>query len=393
MSALPQLTVSAQAAKRLHHYDCWVFRDELPARLPDGLASGDAVELTDAHGTFLGYAWYSATAHVAARLISRDRQQPPGQALFEQRIAQAVARRAGLTGTNAKRLMFSEADGLPGFIVDQYADIVVYQSRTAGIERHKPLLIDLLQRQLAPSGIMERSDKEFRDEEGLPPIAQVVRGTVPDRIPIEEDGLKFLVDPRRGHKTGFYLDQRDTRRSVRAKIQPGQQVLDAFAYTGAFGIAAASAGARVTCLEQDEGHVALGKDQAALNRAAHPIEWVAGDAFYWLDAAAKTPRRYDWVLLDPPGLAKSKTEVSKARHALHRLLVPALRLLADDGTLVFSLCTYHLLPLAEEMLRIAAADANRRLIIRALSLQATDHPWVLHMPVTRYLMSWSAQSA
>jgi len=388
--ALPQVIVAASAEKRVRNFDCWVFRDELtpPREAP---ANGDVVQLTDRRGTFLAYAFYSARSHVAARVVSTDPHQPVDRELLSQRLTAAVRRRSEVLATNAKRLVFSEADGLPGLIVDQYADVLVLQIRTAGMERWRTDVVDLLQGLLHPQGVLERSDKEFREDEGLPPATHVLAGTVPERILIEEDGLQFWVDPHHGQKTGFYLDQRDTRHRVRERIQPGARVADVFAYTGAFGVAAASRGARVVCVEQQEPYLALAKDNAVLNRVDDRMEWVAGDAFYWLEAAEHRGERFDWVLLDPPALAKSKADISKGRHALHRLLVHALGLLKAEGTLVLSVCAYHLLELAEEIVRIAAQQRGIRLRVRELSLQAADHPWIVQMPMTRYLMSWQVQ--
>lgn len=387
----PQLSVSSAAAKRIAHFDCWVFRDEfLPAQ--SSPANGEVVELTDPHGTFLAYAFYSAHSHIAARVVSARKDQPVTAALLADRVNAAIERRAGLRETTARRLVFSEADGLPGLIVDQYGDCLVLQSRTAGLEAFKSVVVDALRSRLHPAGILERSDKEFREEEGLPPLVQTLTGTVPPRLRIEEHGLAFWVDPHHGQKTGFYLDQRDTRRLVRERISPGQRVADIFAYTGAFGIGAARQGARVVCVEQQEPLLALAKENAALNQVEGRMEFVAADAFYWLEAAAARGDRFDWVLLDPPSLAKSKAETLKGRQALHRLLVHALGLLAPGGTLVLSVCTYHLLGLTEEILRIAAAEQPRRLRIVGTSMQAGDHPWILQMPITHYLRSWLARS-
>lgn len=386
----PQVVVSPSATKRVQHFDCWVFRDELSGPAPS-LANGEIVELIDQHETFLAYAFYSPHSHIAARVISTDRHAALDRTWITERLSHAIHRRDGIIGTNAKRLVFSEADGLPGLIVDHYADYLVLQSRTAGIERIKPMIVDTLQRLLRPKGILERSDKEFREEEGLAPLTQLLHGSVPEEIPIEEDGLHFIVDPYHGQKTGFYLDQRDTRRAVRALIQPKERVADVFANTGAFGIGAASRGASVVCVEQQESCVAMVKRHAQLNQVGDRVECVTGDAFYWLEATAKGTQRFDWVLLDPPSLAKTKAEVSKGRHALHHLIVNALGVLTPRGTLALSLCTYHLLGLAEEILRIAAADRGVRLRMRAVTMQAADHPWILQMPMTRYLMSWIAQ--
>ena len=388
--AYPQVRVAPSAAKRIRHHDCWVFRDELLPPAP-AAGNGELVELIDPHGTVLGAAFYSVHSHIAARVVTTRSDQPIDRGFFAERLQASLTRRRLLTGTNARRLVFSEADGLPGLIVDQYADVLVLQCRTAGMERWKSLIVDLLTEAVHPKGILERSDKAFRDEEGLPPLVQVLSGTVPERILIEEDGLRFWVDPYRGHKTGFYLDQRQTRRLVRARIQPGQRVADVCAYTGAFGIGAASRGAHVLCIEREEPWIALAKENAALNGLASRMEFIAGDAWYWLEAAASGRRRMDWVLLDPPSLAKGKAEVPKGRQVLHHLLRHAFGALAPGGMLAVSVCTYHLLGVADEIIRIAAADHAIRLRVLGLSLQADDHPWILQMPMTRYLMSWLVQ--
>ena len=386
----PQLSISAAAAKRVKNHDCWVFRDEL-LEPPLPLENGEVAELTDRHGTFLAYAFYSPTSHIAARVVSMDQRQLVDRTLFSQRLNAALARRAGVRGTNAKRLVFSEADQLPGLIVDQYGDVLVIQIRAAGMERWKGMLVDLLRDAVRPAGILERSDKEFRQEEGLPPAIGVLSGAVPDRIQIQEDDLKFWVDPYRGQKTGFYLDQRDTRRWVREQIAAGSRVADVFAYTGSFGIGAAVRGASVVCVEQQEPVLALARENAKLNQVEDRMEFVAGDAFYWLEAKAGGHERFDWVLLDPPSLAKSKADVLKGRQALHHLLVHALDLLAEEGRLVLSVCTYHLLGITEEILRIAASERGIRLRMLGTTMQAGDHPWALQLPATRYLMSWTAQ--
>lgn len=388
--SLPRVTIASKAAQRVRNYDAWVFRDELDGPA-DGVPNGEVVELIDQHGTFVAYAFYSATAHVAARALGIDRAQPFDRTLLSQRLRAAIDRRQSIGGTNAKRLVFSEADGLPGLIVDQYADVLVLQIRTAGMERWKPDAVEQLRRLLRPRGILERSDKEFRQAEGLPPVTQILDGTVPDRVEIKEHGLRFFVDPHHGQKTGFYLDQRETRQLVRGLIRPGQRVADVFAYTAAFGIAAAAQGARVVCVEREESCLALGKAHAELNGVTEHIEWVNGDAFYWLEAKAKSRERFDWVLLDPASLAKTKSDTLKGRQALHHLVVNGLQLLEPQGTLALSVCTYHLLGIVEEVLRIAAGDRGTRLRVRAVSMQAADHPWILQMLMTRYLATWIVQ--
>ena len=384
---LPRVQISAAAIKRVKNHDCWVFRDELLSAEPS-IPAGELVDVTDRNGAFVARAFYNARSHIPLRIVSLRPDETDDPAWLRHRLTQAIAQRARLTHTNAKRLVFSEADQLPGLIVDQYAEYLVVQLRSAGMDRLRATLIDLLQELARPRGILERSDKAFREDEGLPSTTQILSGEVPPRIPIHEGPLQFLVDPHRGLKTGFYLDQRPTRARLLGLIEPHQRVLDAFSYTSSLGIAAAHQGARVVCVEQHEPFMDLAKEQARLNGVEDRIEWIAGDAFYWLQAQAQAHATFDWVLLDPPSLAKQKSQTTKGRQALHHLLVQALRLLAPGGSLIVSICTYHLLDVIEEIVRIASAEVGVRLTVRDRWLQAEDHPWILHAPATRYLTSW-----
>jgi len=383
----PTVTISDAALKRVRNFDGWVFANEVTRAEPE-IPAGTVVEIRDTHGAFAALAFYNAQSHIPLRIISLNARDTLEPSFWRQRLQRAVAHRAGLRDTNAKRLVFSEADGLPGLIVDQYDQHLVVQFRSAGMDRLRAIIVDLLQETLRPKGMLERSDKEFRQEEGLPLRTEVLTGAVPDRIRIHEGPLQFWVDPHQGLKTGFYLDQRPTRERLRAWVKPGTRVLDAFSYTGSMGIAAASAGAQVVCVEQQEACLALAKENAILNHVEDRMEFVAGDAFYWLEAKTHATPRYDWVIVDPPGLAKGKPNLTKARQALHHLVVNGLGLAKPDGQLLLSICSYHLLGLTEEIVRIAAAKLGQRLRVRDQWLQAEDHPWMLQMPATRYLVSW-----
>ena len=384
--ALPRIRINTDAAKRLRNHNAWVFRDELLD--PPSAAAGDVVEITDERGHFVARGFYHPTAHIALRVVATTPDEELGSAFWERRLRAAIDRRAQIGGTNARRLVFSEADALPGLIVDDYAGHLVVQFRSAGMDRLRDEILSLLERLLQPKGILERSDKEFRQEEGLPLIAQVQRGTVPPRIHIEEHGLRFWVDPHHGLKTGFFLDQRDARLRIREMIRPGQRVLDTFSYTGGFGVACAMQGADVTCVEQSEAFVELAKENAALNGVADRMRFVAGNAFYWLDAQAAANERVDALVLDPPSLAKARGDITTGRQALHHLLRHALHLTRDGGLLAVSICTYHLLNRLEEIIRIAAAERNQRIHVVDQWPQAADHPWILQIPATRYLTTW-----
>lgn len=383
----PIVQISSQAIKRVRNHDAWVFRDEI-LKVDSAIPVGDVVELTDRHGGFVAYAFYNAHSHIPLRIVSLHSDEAIDAAWFRRRLTEAVSRRAALAKTNAKRLVFSEADQLPGLIADQYADYLVVQFRSAGMDRLRGVVVESLRNVLQPKGMLERSDKEFREDEGLPATTQVLSGEVPQRILIEEEPLRFLVDPYQGLKTGFYLDQRPTRTRLLALVEPNQRVLDTFSYTGSLGIAAAKRGAQVVCVEQQEPFLDLAKENARLNGVEDRIEWVAGDAFYWLPAQAEVKTNFSWVFLDPPALAKQKAQVVKGRQALHHLVVHALKLLPPHGSLLLSVCTYHMLDVTEEIVRIASAEVGLRLRIRDQWMQADDHPWILHVPATRYLTSW-----
>jgi 23S rRNA (cytosine1962-C5)-methyltransferase len=394
--ARPTIVVDNQTLKRILNHDAWVYQDQI-LRGDTALPPGEPVDVAGSRGPAVAVGFYNPRSHIPLRILSLDPSEVIGPELFRRRLERALARRRDITSTTARRLVYSEADGLPGLIVDQYGRWLVLQLRTAGMDRHRHTLVELLRELVQPDGILERSDKEFRSDEALPPVTQLLHGEVPERITIDEGGLRYQIDPHGGLKTGFYLDQRSARTRLRQVVRPGQRVADVFSYTGGFGVAAAAAEAHVTCVEQDERFVEQARANARLNHLHERMEFVAANAFYWLQAEAEAGVRFDWVVLDPPGLVKARADVRQGRQALHHLVSNALGLLAPGGSLAVSICTYHLLGLTEEIVRIAAAERGQRLWVREQWLQAPDHPWILQMPATHYLTTWwmtlDAQSA
>ncbi len=386
MPTCPTAQLKPHADKKLRNAYLWVFRDELTG-VTGAPEAGAVVRVVDSEGASVGLGWYSTASHIAVRMLTTQPRQAVDAALLRERLRAAVARRASITGTNARRLVYAEADGLPGIIVDQYDRWLVLQLRHPGAEPWRKTLVQELRKLCHPAGILERSDMPARTKEGLPPVQQVLDGEVPARLQITEDGLRFWVDVRGGRKTGFYLDQRQARRTLHAWVQPRQHVLDLFAYTGAFSVVAAARGASTLGVELTESHLALAREQAQLNGVAERMEFVAGDAFTWLETAASGGRRFDVVILDPPGLAKTAPEVPAARRRAQRMFTHAMRLVAPDGLLLASLCTYHLLPFFHELVRIAAFETQRRVWVLDEINQAPDHPWLLQHPETLYLKS------
>jgi 23S rRNA (cytosine1962-C5)-methyltransferase len=282
------------------------------------------------------------------------------------------------------RLLFSESDGLPGLIVDQYADYLVVQVRTLGMERLKELWLPLLIERLEPKGILERSEMTSRAEEGLDPFAGVLHGDAPELIEIEESGLVFLVPTDAGRKTGFYLDQRENRRRLAQLVQPGERVLDLFCYTGAFALYTARAGAHAIGVDILPDAIDLAEVHARRNRLeAH---WIVENAFDWLPQAAEQGAQFDWIVIDPPAIAKRQEQKDSLRWAVWKLVYHALPLLAEGGRLVICSCSYQL-SLTEmlDAVRLAATDRTIPLFVEAVSFQAPDHPYLLQFPESLYL--------
>ena len=288
----------------------------------------------------------------------------------------------------ARRLVYAESDGLPGLIVDQYGEWLVLQALTLGMERRKGEMVALLQELLAPRGIYERSDVDVRAQEDLPQRVGPLAGEEPPAaVEIEEDGLRFAVDLRRGHKTGFYLDQRENRRAV-ARYCAGAEVLNAFAYTGGFAAYALRAGARrVTNLDSSAEALRAAALNLALNGLpAERAEQVEGDAFHVLRAWRDAGRAFDLVILDPPKFAFSRAQLNAATRGYKDINMLAMRLLRPRGIL----CTFSCSGLVSEDLfqKVvfgACLDVGREVRILQRLAQGADHPVALTFPEGAYL--------
>ncbi len=370
-------------SKKVQKFYPLVYKDEV-ADVSPSINDGDLVALLDEKGKFLAWGTYSAKSHVAFRTLTLN-DEPIDREFFLRRFLSALAQRRHLqTITNAFRLVHAEADFLPGLIVDSYADILVVQVRTKGMERLRSLwlepLIDLTQ----PKGIYERSDMEGRREEGLTPFKGLIYGSVPDKVEIVEHGLRFLVDVKQGLKTGFYLDQRDNRKLVQSLVQPGERFLDLFAYTGAFSIYASAKGADCVAIEQHQHLVELGIEQAKLNSVM--VNFRCGNVFEELPKLAEEGQRFDFIVIDPPAIAKSEKQLPSLKRAIHRIVKDSLQILRPGGRMLVCSCVYHMdwTDLIETV-RFAASDMEVPLRLLAQTTQAGDHPIRLHIPESQYL--------
>ncbi len=369
--------------KKLQHGYPWVQRGEISEVL-GAPTPGALVRIVNFRNETLGIGTYNPQSRFPVRVLTTA-DEPIDRAFFEQRLERALRyRQRVVQDTNAMRLVFSESDGLPGLIVDQYADYLVVQVRTLGMERLRELWLPTLIEQLEPKGVIERSEMASRAEEGLEPVAGVLHGDAPELIEIEESGLTFLVPTDAGRKTGFYLDQRENRRRLAAQVRPGERVLDLFCYTGAFALYAARAGAHAVGVDILPDAIDLAEVHARRNRLeAH---WIVENAFDWLPQAAEQGAQFDWIVLDPPAIAKRQDQKDSLRWAIWKLVYHALPLLSEGGRLVVCSCAYQL-SLAEmlDTVRLAATDRTIPLFLEEITFQARDHPYLLQFPESLYL--------
>jgi len=380
------------SAKRRHP---WIFSGAI-ARVAGTPPPGGLVAVCDSRDRFLAWGHYSPASQIRVRLISWDEGDTPESADFwRARLDAAVAgRRALLAGgdTTACRLVNAESDGIPGLIVDKYGDVLVVQVLTAGVEARRDLLNDLLVQALHPATLYERSDVDVRKKEGLPLRAGLLHGAMPPRrVDILENGLHFLVDVRAGHKTGFYLDQRDNRALVRAAVMRRAvpaRVLDVFAYTGGFAVSALAGGATaVTNIDASAEALRLGRENLACNGFTNAtVEDIAGDAFTVLRDLRARGRTFDIVVLDPPKFAFSRKDVQRATRGYKDINMQALRLLERGGLLFTFSCSGAIsADLFQKVVFGAALDAGRDVQIVGRMMQSSDHPVALTFPEGDYL--------
>jgi 23S rRNA (cytosine1962-C5)-methyltransferase len=367
----------------------WVFSNEVAPFGAQGprFEPGELVRLADARGRLLGVGYYNPHTLIAARLIARAGRQVD-RAFLEARLETARALRRRHVGDDTQcRLVFGEADGLPGLVVDRYRDLCVVQPLTAGIERLLPDILEALDAVVAPGGVVIRRDASLRALEGLPVTKEAeVRGRVESPVVIDIDGLAFEVDPIGGQKTGFFYDQRLNHARL-DRVAEGARVLDAFCYTGAFGLRAAKRGAReVTFLDQSDEALAAARRNAARNGLAERCRFETGNALDRLAALDAAGERFDVIVLDPPAFAKSRKQVAGARRGYREINRRAFRLLAPGGHLLTCSCSYHVdRETFRDIVRDAAADAGRSALVVEAGGQAPDHPVLLGCPETDYL--------
>lgn len=369
----------------------WIFEGSI-AHLAGHARSGDTVEIETDDGRPLGRAAFSPKSQIRARMWSYDTGESIDDAFFKRRVAAAIARRQALPeliGQSGLRLIHAESDGLPGVIADQYGDTVVIQLTSAGADKWRGAIAGALLKATGCARIFERSDSSVRGLEGLEPITGWVHGEAPATpVAIDENGVLLGIDIVGGHKTGFYLDQRDNRLLLRS-LSAGKSVLNCFCYTGGFSLQALAGNAAET-LSIDSSGPALA--QAAANLALNPqlpaerAEWLEADVFEALRDFKKVGRQFDIIVLDPPKFAPSAAHAERAARAYKDINLHGLRLLKPGGLLMTYSCSGGIgLDLFQKIVAGAAQDAGcEARIVRRLA-GAADHPVALNFPESEYL--------
>jgi 23S rRNA (cytosine1962-C5)-methyltransferase len=385
-STLPTVKVSPRGASRLKAGHVWVYRSDILSA--SDVPPGSLTAVTDQRGKPLGTALYSSSSQIAIRMIA-DEPVKDFPALLRERVVAALAYREKIVrDTDAYRVIFSEADFLPGLIVDRYNDILSIQILTQAMDADpvRQILISELTERLHPASIVERVDPRVRELETLPPRESALLQGDKHSTLITMNGVQFHHDALAGQKTGAFLDQRENYAAA-ASYAHGD-ALDVFCYQGGFALHFLPRCASVTAVDSSRPALEIADQNAALNRREkHPeIEWIEANAFDLLKDYATSNRRYDTVVLDPPAFAKTKRDLDAALRGYKELNLRALKMLRPGGILVSCSCSYHISSFNFlEMLASAALDAHRSLRLIEVRGQAKDHPILLSVPETAYL--------
>lgn len=357
----------------------WVFDNEI-ASIMGSFENGDIVVVKDFDGYPLGKGFINSNSKIRIRLMTRKIEQEIDSNFLRMRLVDAWEYRKKTVDTGSCRVVFGEADFLPGLVIDKFSDVLVVQSLALGIDRYKEQIVDLLKEILLEDGFMirgvyERSDAKVRKQEGLPRVKGFLGEEFDTNVPMEENGVKYIVDVKDGQKTGFFLDQKYNRWAIR-KLCKGAKVLDCFTHTGSFGLNAAQAGAEsVLSLDASELAIAQARENAKLNGLEDIVSYECVDVFEKLPELERAGELFDVVILDPPAFTKSRNSVKNAIKGYREINLRGLKLVKDGGYLATCSCSHFM----EEELFVktigqAAKSAHKRLRQVEFRTQSPDHP-------------------
>jgi len=387
---MPNVQLKVGREKSVQRRHPWIFSGSI-LKVDEGIVPGETVDVLDSSGEIIARGAYSPDSQIRIRIWTWNLSEPINSDFLKSRLEQAITYRKqylNLNKFNAYRLVYGEADGLPGFIVDRYDDILVLQCTTCGADRWREDFIDLLVQLTGIENIVERSDVDVRELEGLPARSCIVNGNVaPGPHTIQENDMRFWVDVLEGQKTGFYLDQRDNRAGVRQFVNR-RDVLDCFTYTGGFAISALIGGAKsVVAVDSSKDNLNLARENCKINSISPDnVEWVVGDIFKYLRELRDRDRKFDLIILDPPKFAPTSKHVQKAARGYKDINLLGFKLLRPGGMLCTFSCSGGLgQELFQKIIVSAAIDAGIRARIIKRFSQALDHPVGLNFPEGEYL--------
>ena len=378
---MSQVKISTRGAKRIRNGHLWVYRSDV--RELHEAEGGAIVRVVDDAGNFVGQAFYSDASEIALRFLT-TREETIDREWWRSRLQRCAQLRGGIAReTNAYRLVYSEGDLLSSLIVDVYDNVMVMQNLSQGSERVKSELVELLSEEFSPRAIVERNDARVRGLEGLELRIGHLYGGAPDQIEINQHGVRFLVSPLGGQKTGAFLDQRENYLAARS-VAHGR-ALDCFTFNGGFALHIAPSCASVVAIDISDQAIAAAQRNAELNEVRN-IEFRTANVFDALREMEAGGERFDTIVLDPPAFAKNRASMKSAVRGYKEINLRALKLLSPGGVLVTCTCSYHISEeLFLEIIEDAALDARRRLQIIEKRGQSTDHPVLLGVPETQYL--------
>lgn len=357
----------------------WVYDNEI-ASVTGEFEEGDIVAVQDFDGYFMGYGFINTRSKITVRLMSRRREHPVNESLIRSRVEDAWNYRKAVTDTGCCRLIFGEADFLPGIVIDKFSDVLVVESLALGIDRLKPLILEAVKDVLARNGIAirgiyERSDSKIRLKEGMERFKGFIGEPFDPKVEIEENGVRYLVNVADGQKTGFFLDQKYNRAAV-ARLCPGKKVLDCFTHTGSFALNAGKAGAAsVLGVDASDLGIEQARENAALNHLEDRVQFQCADVFDLLPRLEEQGEQFDVVILDPPAFTKSRSSIKNAVKGYREINLRGMRLVKDGGFLATCSCSHFMDPeLFARTIREAAHGAHRRLRQVEFRTQACDHP-------------------
>lgn len=388
MTALRSLRLKKNADRRLKAGHLWLYSNEIDTQATPikEIEAGAQVVVEAANGKAMGVAYVNPHSLICARMVSRDPAQGLDRSLLVHRLNQALALRQRLFDKPFYRLVHGEGDLLPGLVIDRFGDVLVLQLNTAGMQAVLPELLDALDKVLSPSSVVLRNDTSGRRQEGLEAGVEVVKGDLPDRVLLEENGVQFVAPVLDGQKTGWFFDHRVNRAWLNGLVA-GKRVLDLFSYVGGWGVQAAANGAReVLCVDASGPALERVAENAALNGLHEQVAVGEGDAFEVLAALKAEGEEFDVVILDPPAFIRKRKDIPNGERAYGKLNREAMRLLGRDGLLLSASCSMHLAPeRLVDVVRGAVRHQDRQGQILFQGHQGPDHPVHPAIPETSYL--------